>query len=324
MTRQLLAVTGEVRAYFASVERATSTPMIFDPARDGMFDLDAPPSGWLDAGWVANFTRGSGSGATAIGDAQAASFAAQLAAAQTTTSASETNFSLDFRYWGKLQMAISGASQSMNLLAETAGATAAISGGTATAAVVILSGSTATELKLSSADLAQFAVGDLVACDVDYTGQTGYIGTGISGANVLSAGAIADADYIRRITYNVARVQAKTTTSLVLQQPLPGGAPDAAAKVQKMVGFADRESASFVQEWSALFVLEHGNGARTIFYYPRVQPQAPPREAVLAAGSQKSLALHAEFNALAVTDAADGEAVRCVRALIPAASAAVY
>src|SRR5438477_281776 len=46
-----------VRAYFAPVDRSTSTPAAFDLARDGQFGLDSPPLGWVDAGWIQNFTR---------------------------------------------------------------------------------------------------------------------------------------------------------------------------------------------------------------------------------------------------------------------------
>src|SRR5207302_860062 len=119
-----------VRAYFAVVERATSSPTIFDAARDGAFSLDTPPTGWLNAGWVSNFTRGAGSASAAvIGDAHN-DFAAQLAQSGATPT-TDTRVALDFRYWGKLQMAISGVSQSFNLLAEQAGAMSRPSGGAA-------------------------------------------------------------------------------------------------------------------------------------------------------------------------------------------------
>src|SRR5205085_2611036 len=113
-----------------------------------------------------------------IGDAHN-DFAAQLAQSGATPT-TDTRVALDFRYWGKLQMAISGVSQSFNLLAEQTGATARPSGGAAVPAVAVLAGSTATSLLTASADLAQFAVGDLIAVDVDYAGGTGYIGTGIA------------------------------------------------------------------------------------------------------------------------------------------------
>lgn len=46
----------------------------------------------------------------------------------------------------------------------------------------------------------------MVAVDVDYTGQTGYVGSGVSSAYVSSPGAVnSDVNYIRRISFNVAR-----------------------------------------------------------------------------------------------------------------------
>jgi hypothetical protein len=42
-------------------------------------------------------------------------------------------------------------------------------------------------------------------------------------------------------------------------------------KVQAVTGFVDREGGSFFQEWSALFVMEGGQGERIFFHYPRLQ-----------------------------------------------------
>ena len=66
---------------------------------------------------------------------------------------------------------------------------------------------------------------------------------------------LSDVDYIRRITFNVALVAQVSQTGLILAQPLPGGAPAAAAKVQTVCGFIDRTGGSFYQEWSGLFVM---------------------------------------------------------------------
>ena len=46
-----------VRAYVAPVERPSGTSSPFDPAAQGQFDLESPPSPWLDLGWVENFQR---------------------------------------------------------------------------------------------------------------------------------------------------------------------------------------------------------------------------------------------------------------------------
>ena len=51
---------GEVRAYFAPVDRVNGTPMAFDVASMGRFSLDTPPAGWIDAGVVASVKRDTG------------------------------------------------------------------------------------------------------------------------------------------------------------------------------------------------------------------------------------------------------------------------
>ena len=56
----MVPVTRRVRAYFAAVDRATESPAIFDPAKMGLFELEAPPPPWIDLGWVDNFDRISG------------------------------------------------------------------------------------------------------------------------------------------------------------------------------------------------------------------------------------------------------------------------
>jgi len=67
-------------------------------------------------------------------------------------------------------------------------------------------------------------------------------------------------------------VAQKTATSLLLDQALPGGTPGAAAAVQKVTAFVDREGGAFLQQWSGLFVEEEESGGRICFYYPRLSP----------------------------------------------------
>ena len=50
-------VARRVRAYFAPVNRAAQTPVLFDPAEQGGFSLDAPPAPWINLGWIQGFTR---------------------------------------------------------------------------------------------------------------------------------------------------------------------------------------------------------------------------------------------------------------------------
>ena len=61
-------VTRRVRAYFAPVNRAAQTPVLFDPSQQGGFSLDAPPAPWIDLGWIQDFARKPASKSTAVAD----------------------------------------------------------------------------------------------------------------------------------------------------------------------------------------------------------------------------------------------------------------
>ena len=178
-----------------------------------------------------------------------------------------------------------------------------------------------------------FSVGCLIAVDVDYQQQTGYVGSGIAGAYVSSPAAVMqDANYVRRVTFNVGRVVQVTATSVVLAQPLLGGVPAPGASAQVVVAFVAREGGSFFQEWSALFVAEEESGGRVCFYYPRLSAGSVRssagklvREDLAAIEKPLSaIALRASFLALPYTDTNDGQSVLCYRSYFPAAMAAVY
>jgi hypothetical protein len=268
----------------------------------------------------------------------------------------------DFCEWGKLQMALAGGSEHMNVLAPAAGSVSpAPSGGTPAAAVAVLAGSTASQLVLGASVASAFAVGNLLAVDLDYQQQTGFVGTGIAAAYVSSTSAVnQDANYVRRVTFNVGRVVEVTATSVLLAQPLLGGVPPAGASAQVVVAFVDREGGSFFQEWSALFVAEEESGGRVCFYYPRLSPNqgargqgqgefpllakaarsgAPAGRAVknlsgagkfvredfsTIAETWSAISLRASFLALPYTDPNDGQTVLCYRSYFPAAMAGVY
>lgn len=308
---QMQVVAGEVRAYFAPVQRVAGVPTIFDP-NDASFDLDLPPAPWIDLGWVRNFERKSAAKLQPLRTGAAG--VARLQVRQ----ASDAAVAFEFCEWGKLQMALAAGSQHLNVLARDGGSQGA-AGGTAKAARRLSAGSTAQELMLDAGALADFAVGDLVAVDVDYASQTGYVGTGIAGAYVKSAAGL-DVDYVRRVTMNVARVAEKTESSLKLVQPLLGGVPAASAAGQRVVGFVDREGASFLQEWSALFVMEPRSGGRIGYYYPRLQTADAAGEVKTPVGEMTQTGLRAAFVALAVDDPADGESVVCYRSFVPCGS----
>jgi hypothetical protein len=239
----------------------------------------------------------------------------------------EAVVSLQFESWGKLQLALAAGSQQMNLLQTTVGAAANGSGGIAAAAVPLASdgSSTATQLNVGIPAAAAFTVGSLVAVDVDYTGQTGFVGSGVSAAYVRSANAVnSDANYVRRVTLNVARVTAVSDGLLQLALPLPAGAPTTTMKVSALTGFVDREGGSFFQEWSALFVMQGEQGDRVIFHYPRLQAMQGSAEVVeTLTAPLEQVRLAGAFRALPVQDANDGETVLCFRSYLPGAMRAV-
>lgn len=353
----MIPVSRQMRAYFAPVNRTNETPTIFDPGASGVFPLAAPPSPWLDLGWVEHFARWYDTPTDAV-----RSGARGLATTQ-FRGPLEAKVEFDFLQWGKLQMALAGGAEHMNVLAPAAGSTSlAPSGGTPAAAVAVLAGSTASQLVFGAGAVSAFPAGCLLAVDLDYQGQTGYVGSGIAAAYVSNPAAVnEDANYVRRVTFNVGRVAEATATSVMLAQPLLGGAPAAGASAQVVVAFVDREGGSFFQEWSALFVAEGENGGRVCFYYPRLSPNpgagsngidwsssgtASTSATSGAVGTAKgvknptssfareelaaiekplsAIALRASFLALPYTDPNDGQTVLCYRSYFPAGMAAVY
>jgi hypothetical protein len=312
--------TRRVRGYFAPVSRATQTPVLFDPAEEGSFSLDSPPSPWISLGWIQGFTRKS-SGKTA--PLLTGIPAATLEQVRETL---EAQVSFEFLSWTKLTMALATGSQHMNLLSTASGATLAADGATASTAVTVLSGSTSTSVVLSATDAATFSAGSIIALDSDYTGQTGYVGSPVSGAYIRSA--LGDVDYIRRITFNVALVSEVSSNTLILAGALPGGAPAAGSKLQAVIGFVDREGGSFYQEWSALFVMQGNQGERIFFHYPRLQTMAGAQEIAQPLNEKQTnglerVLLKGQFMALPVIDSLDGERVLCYRSFLPAAKALV-
>jgi hypothetical protein len=303
------------------VNRAAQAPVIFDPAESGGFNLDTPPTPWIDLGWIQGFVRKATSKSASILTGIPASPLEQVRATL------EAQVSFEFLSWTKLTMALATGSQHMNLLTAASGATPTPDGGQGLCAAPVQSGSTATSIVLAAADAAKFTAGSIVAVDLDYTGQTGFVGSPVAGAYLRQS--LKDVDYIRRVTFNVALVLQVTSSGVMtLAGPLPGGAPPATAKVQSVVGFVDREGGSFYQEWSALFVMQGTQGERIFFHYPRLQSMqcademAEPLDPKRKGGLERVL-LKPQFLALPVTDALDGERVLCYRSFLPAAKALV-
>jgi len=313
-------VARRVRAFFAPVNRVAQTPVLFDPSEQGGFSLDAPPAPWISLGSVQDFVRKTASRSAPL---MTGIPAAPLAQVRETL---EAQVSLQFLSWTKLTMGLATGSQHMNILAPAIGAAPAADGAQASPAVTPQTGSTSTSIALALAEAAQFTPGAIVAVDVDYTGQTGYVGTPVAGAYVRQA--LTDVDYVRRVTFNVAMVSQVTATGLTLAEPLPGGAPATGAKVQTVTGFVDREGGSFYQEWSGLFVMEGSQGERIFFHYPRLQAMTGAKEAVSPLNQKNQsghsrVLLKGQFLALPIIDPLDGERVVCYRSFLPAANALV-
>lgn len=328
----MVPVTRRVRAYFAPFDFANGRPAIFDPGKEGLFPLEAPPAPWLDLGWIDNFHR------VSLTRAEAMRAGARGATAAQFRGPVDARVEFDFRHCGKLQMALAGGSEHMNVLAPDPNSLPLPSGGAPLPAVPVLAGSTPGEVVLGPSALGVFSPGEILAIDADYQQQTGYVGSGMPGAYVVDPAAVnQDANYIRRVTFNVGRVARVTATSVLLAQPLLAGAPEAGWGVQQVIAFVDREGGALFQEWSALFVYEEEAGGRICFYYPRLSPatsmgppgssQAQPfeREQIIAIAQPISaIALHAQFIALPHTDENDGQVALCYRSYFPATAAALY
>lgn len=311
-------IARRVRGYFAPVNRTSQTPVLFDAAEQGAFSLDAPPAPWISLGWIQNFSRRASSKTSPL------LTGIPSAALEQVRETIEAQVSFQFLSWTKLTMALATGSQHMNLLAPASGAPPAAVGAQAAAAVTPQSGSTATSILLASADASKFAPGSIIAVDVDYSGQTGYVGTPVAGAYVRQP--LNDVDYIRRVTFNVSLVAQVDSTGLSLAEPLPAGAPPAGAKLQAVTGFVDREGGSFYQEWSALFVMQGSQGERIFFHYPRLQTMSGAEEVVMPLdgknkNGQARVLLTGQYLALPVTDPLDGERVLCYRSFLPASKA---
>ena len=294
-----------VRAYFAPVERQTSTPTPFDASAAALFDASAPAAPWIDLGWVDGFTRSSQTKVQAV-----ESGAPATVLLQTRQSVGST-VSLSFERWSKLTMALSSGTQQTNVLKP--GATP-----------VAIAGANSTATFLSTpAGAGGIQPGDLVAVDVDYSGQTGYVGAGAAAAYIAAA-ANADTDRLRRLTLNVGRVTAVLPTGLQLAEPLLAGTPVAGMQAQAVAAFQDREGTGFFQEWSGLFCMQGEQGDALFFYYPRLQAMHGAAEsAAVVTPPLAHILLKGQFVALPVQDALDGAQVCCYRTYLPTGTAQI-
>src|SRR5271157_301881 len=239
---QMWPLAEAVRAYVLPIDRNAGTSVPFDPSAQGEFDLDAAPVPFLDLGWVENFQRTSATKYETLRTGLQSTLTTQYRAQF------DSGIEFDLPNWGKLQMALAGGGQQINVLATPMTSLPQSSGGTAIPAAYVQDECGMYELPLAAADLANFQIGDLVAVDWDYKGQTGYVGSGAPGAYLSTAlDAASHVDLVRRVTFNVARVSNKTATSVVLGERLIGAAQTGMG-VQKVAALMDREGDSYFQE----------------------------------------------------------------------------
>ena len=83
----------------------------------------------------------------------------------------------------------------------------------------------------------------MIAVDADYTEQTGYLGSPISGSYLRQS--LTDVDYIRRITFNVGLVLGVSSTTLLLAQPFPGGALQRVQSYKQSTALSIARAAAF-------------------------------------------------------------------------------
>src|ERR1700744_894126 len=136
-------VARRIRAYFAPVNRASQTPVLFDPGEQGSFSFITPPAPWIDLGWIQGFVRKSASKIAAVNTGIPA---APLDQIRETLSA---QVSFEFLSWTKLTMALATGSQHMNLLAPASGAAPAAVGAQAKSAIAVQSGFTSNSIVLA-------------------------------------------------------------------------------------------------------------------------------------------------------------------------------
>ncbi len=129
----MVPVMRQMRAYFAPVNRTTEAPTIFDPAAKrsvrARFPSQPVAGSGLDRKFRALLRHADRTGA--VGSRTpwpVAQFRGPL----------EARVEFDFREWGKLQMALAGGSEHMNVLATSPSAAPAPSGGTPIAGVAVL------------------------------------------------------------------------------------------------------------------------------------------------------------------------------------------
>lgn len=322
------------RAFFAPYNIALGSgqantvlgPSILDLQTQGPFNTNAPPSGWTDCGWIKNFKL---TPASKIGQVRSGYRGAIRAQYRGEVGES---FEFTFREAARMQFKIAVGNTPFNLLSGSTPSTAgplSASGAPKTGMVSYSAGPPAT-LTITSAAAIGVSGGSYIVCDLDYTAAN-FPGQGTPPYGIVGAAgvpiqpnAVTDIDYIRKTSDFVARVTSVNTNVLTLDQPFVGGgsgltlpaptSPPAGSNVQVISGWAVREGATFITEWSGLFVMDTIDAAQIAVYYPHIsiaQFKDVAAWAIENIGTtdETGYELDCMMEALAFDDPLDGETV---------------
>ncbi len=280
-------VARRVRAYFAPIDRVAQAPVLFNPADQGGFNLDDPPSPWMGLGWIQGFTRKATSKTVPVMTGIPAAVLGQV------RESLDAQVRFQFVSWTKLNMALATGSQHMNILAHATCGTDSAEQTSVAAAVSILAGSTASSISIAAEDAATFAAGSIIAVDDDYTVVSQATSTGLILAEPLPGGA------------PVAGAKLQAVTGFVDRE---GGT------------FFQEWSALFVIEGSqGERIFFHYPRLQPIGI---AEETAIPLAGKDQGGLERVL-LEGRFIALPVIDPLDEERILCYRSFLPAAHAVV-
>ena len=326
MTRAgLRPVARQTRAYFAPVNRVSGATAVFDPSQNSGFQLDAPAAPWIDLGWIENFQRTSTSQIEALASGAAGAVAAQA------RQALGARIDFEFRDWGKLQMALSGGAEHMNVLATDPSASPVGSGGIPLTAVPLLAGSTAVELVVGAGAVAGFQPGGLRGMRCRLRAGSWVCGYGDRGRVCRGSGRCA----ARRQLCAAGDVQCRAScagyghvivadTGIAWRSASSGGGGAAGCRFR-------RPRWRSVSATVVGTVCGRGRVRRTrVFLLSDFE--SVHGEGGMGAGDSgrdsknqsRSWALQASFTALPTVDINDGAVVLCYRSYFPGSGAAVY
>lgn len=275
------------RAYFApynialgsAVANTAIGPQILDLQTAGPFNTNAPPSGWTDCGWIKDFkvTPGSKIGKVRSG----------YRGAVRTQYRGEVgeSFEFKFREVARMQWKIATGTIPFNLLNNSTPTTIGPLSASGAAKTQVISYNSATPSVTTAGvtgAVSTLQVGNYIVVDQDYV--PGTFGTVGPAGVPLQPTQTTDVDYIRKTSDFVARVTAINGNVITIDQPFVGGGSSAtlpaptspvlnsvpAAFLQTVSGFAAREGATYITEWSGLFIMDTIDAAQIAIYYPHV------------------------------------------------------